>query len=305
MKYVLITGSNGLLGQKLTALLSRLKSYEVLATSRGPNRLAEALPRVAYAPLDITDGAAVQRVCADFKPDYVVNTAAMTNVDQCEGDPDGCERLNVTAVAHLIEACRTHGAFLLHLSTDFIFDGTGGPYRETDAPNPISRYGRSKLDAEKLVEASGLRWAIARTVLVYGIANQMSRSNIVLWVKRSLEEGKPIRVVDDQWRTPTLAEDLAQGCELILQKEAGGIFHLSGAEMMTPYDVAVRTAEYFKLDRGLITRVDATEFTQPARRPPKTGFVLNKAMDLLHYRPHSFPDGLRVLDQQLRALSAG
>ena len=300
---VLITGSNGLLGQKLLPLFSDQQSFQVLATSRGADRSPGALPRVTYAPLDVTQPEAVRRLADTFRPEVVINTAAMTNVDTCEQQPADCHALNVTAVGHLAETCRAHDAFLLHLSTDFVFDGTAGPYRETDPPHPISIYGQSKLDAEQRVQQSGLRWAIARTVLVYGVAAQMSRSNIVLWVKESLEAGRPIRVVDDQWRTPTLAEDLARGCALIVGQKATGLFHLSGREMMTPYDIARRTARFFGLDAGLITRVDGSQFTQPARRPPRTGFVITKAADTLGYQPCSFEEGLRTVGEQLAAMA--
>ncbi|SDM62060.1 dTDP-4-dehydrorhamnose reductase [Catalinimonas alkaloidigena] len=299
MKKVLITGANGLLGQKLVRLLSETGNYHTIATSRGESRLSEALPRVTYQALDITDRTAVLALFDEQQPDYVVNTAAMTNVDQCESDREGCIALNVDAVAYLIEGCQKHNAFLLHLSTDFIFDGEAGPYDETATPNPLSFYGQSKWDAEKLVEASGLRWAIGRTVLVYGLVPQMSRSNIVLWVKKSLEDGKDIHVVDDQWRTPTLAEDLAQGCELILRHDATGIFHLSGDELMTPYELALRTARAFGLNEALIHQTDGSRFTQPAKRPPRTGFILDKAKSQLAYRPHSFEAGLHLLEQQL------
>src|SRR5690606_4718151 len=135
-----------------------------------------------------------------------------------------------------------------------------------------SYYGESKLAAEKLVMESSLHWAIARTVLVYGIVNDMSRSNIILWVKKNLEDKKTINVVDDQWRTPTLAEDLAIGCFLIMEKNATGIFNISGKDMLTPFEMAHQTADFFQLDKSYIKRADSSTFTQPAKRPPKTGF---------------------------------
>ena len=136
-------------------------------------------------------------------------------------------------------------------------------------------------------------------MLVYGVSEDMSRSNIVLWVKKSLEEGKQIQVVNDQWRTPTLAEDLAQACELALKKNATGIFHISGEEMMTPLDIARQTAQFFGLDASLIKPADSSTFTQPARRPPKTGFVITKAKTQLGYQPHSFTQGLALIRDQL------
>ena len=300
MQKILITGTNGLLGQKLVQLLIQQGDYEVIATARGTNRLPHA-EGYAYHSLDVTDRTAVQRLVQELRPDCIVHTAAMTNVDQCESDREACWQLNVDAVQYLIEACQATGAFLLHLSTDFIFDGAAGPYDEEATPNPLSYYGESKLAAEQLLLASTIPWAIARTVLVYGIAHDMSRSNIILWVKKSLEEGKTIKVVDDQWRTPTLAEDLATGCYLIVKHRAGGVFNISGKDLLTPFEMAHQTADYFGLDKSFITRADSSTFTQPAKRPPRTGFVLDKARRVLNYAPHSFAEGISVLAGQIGA----
>jgi dTDP-4-dehydrorhamnose reductase len=300
MQKVLITGTNGLLGQKLVELLIRNGDHEVIATARGANRLPHA-EGYAYHSLDVTDRDAVLRLVGELRPDAVIHTAAMTNVDQCESEREACWKLNVDAVQYLVEACRETGAFLTHLSTDFIFDGADGPYDEEATPNPLSYYGESKLAAERLLLDSPIRWAIARTVLVYGIAHDMSRSNIILWVKKSLEEGKTIKVVDDQWRTPTLAEDLAMGCYLIVKHQAEGIFNISGKDLLTPFEMAHRTAGYFRLDKSFITRADSSTFTQPATRPPRTGFVLDKSRRVLNYAPLSFEEGIAVLAGQIEA----
>ncbi len=295
---ILLTGSNGLLGQKLVELIVSEKKHELIATARGENRLPNK-DHYQYTSLDITDEAAVNEIIGREKPDAIIHTAAMTNVDQCETEKEDCWKLNVEAVRYLIKASETNNCFLVHLSTDFIFDGEAGPYTEEDKPNPISYYGESKLAAEKLLIDSNIKWAIARTVLVYGIAHDMSRSNIILWVKKSLEDSKGINVVDDQWRSPTLAEDLAKGCLLIAEKEATGIYNISGKNLMTPYEMAIQTADYFKLDKSFITKTDGSKFKQTAKRPPKTGFILDKAIKNLGYNPHSFEEGIAILAQQI------
>jgi dTDP-4-dehydrorhamnose reductase len=294
-----VTGANGLLGQKLIELLRQEKWVEVVATARGDNRLPVD-DGYTYLPMDITDETAIESVFSVVRPDTVIHTAAMTNVDQCEAEKEDCWKQNVTAVEYLVKACQTHGSFLLHVSTDFIFDGKEGPYTEEGEPNPISFYGWSKYAAEKVVQSSDLRWAIARTVLVYGIAHDMSRTNIVLWVKKSLEERKEINVVDDQWRSPTLAEDLAIGCARIAGQEAEGIYNISGKDFLTPYEMAIATADYFDLDKSLIRKADSSTFRQPARRPPRTGFVLDKAIHRLGYAPRSFSEGIGILAEQVR-----
>ena len=298
---ILITGANGLLGQKLIELLS-LKGEEVIATARGKNRFPKDNNYV-YQSLDVTDGAAVMAVVSKHQPDVIIHTAAMTNVDECETEKEKCTLLNVTAVQNLIDAASANKAFLLHLSTDFIFDGTFGPLDEEAEANPISFYGETKLQSEKLLEKSDIDWAIARTVLVYGIVHNMSRSNIILWVKNSLENKKDIKVVDDQWRTPTLAEDLAMGCYLIVKNKAKGIYNIAGKEMLTPYDMALKTIAYFNLDASTMTKADSSTFSQVAKRPMKTGLVIDRAREILGYEPHSFDEGIAILAEQLDASS--
>lgn len=304
MKRILITGANGLLGQKLVDLLVKQPNVELVATARGANRLPFS-EGYTYRSMDITNRQEVLDIIGDMRPNVVIHGAAMTDVDKCEIQKDDCWAQNVHAVESIIEACQAVDAFLLHVSTDFIFDGAAGPYDETAEANPISFYGWSKQAGESAVRyarqtGTPLRWAIARTVLVYGIAHDMSRSNIILWVKKSLEDGKNIKVVTDQWRSPTLAEDLAMGCYLIADQEAEGIFNISGKEVLTPYEMAIKTADYFGLDKSLIAQADASTFTQIARRPPRTGFILDKARTVLGYDPHSFEEGIAILAGQLK-----
>lgn len=296
---ILITGSNGLLGQKLVKLVLDKGTDILVATARGANRLPYAEDDYTFDQLDITDQNEVMSVISKHQPDVVIHTAAMTNVDQCETEKEDCWKQNVDAVEYLVEACEANNAFLLHLSTDFIFDGENGPYDEQAEANPISYYGESKLAAETLLNASKVKFAIARTVLVYGIAHDMSRTNIVLWVKKSLEDSKEIKVVDDQLRSPTLAEDLAAGCYLIAEKRAAGIFNISGKDLLTPYEMALKTAKFFNLSTATMERADASTFTQTAKRPPKTGLLIDKAITELGYAPHSFEEGIAVLVEQL------
>lgn len=299
---ILITGSNGLLGQKLVHKLKADEEVDLIATARGQNRL-KAKTGYQYHDLDITIEQQVKQVLGKYNPDVVINTAAMTNVDACEKDKGGCDKLNVDAVRYLVDACREINSHLVHLSTDFIFDGEDGPYREEDEAKPVSYYGESKLKSEKIVQESGVSHSIIRTVLVYGVAEAMSRSNIVLWAKGALENQQRINVVDDQYRTPTLAEDLAEGCILAGKQKAQGVFNISGEGYMSILELVWKVADFWKLDKSLITAVSSNTLSQPAKRPPKTGFVLEKAKSQLGYKPHTFEQGLAVVDQQLAAQS--
>lgn len=302
MKKILLTGSNGLLGQKIVhnILSKRSDQYELLATSKGNNRIS-LQKGYTYQALDISDANQVNTLVERFKPDFIINTAAMTNVDECEVKKELCRVLNVEAVMNLINATRSVGAHLIHLSTDFIFDGENGPYKEDDTPNPLSFYGQSKYDAERLLQESDISWSIVRTIIVYGIGEQMSRSNIVLWAKEALENGKPLTIVNDQFRSPTLAEDLAEGCLLIADQHKEGVYHLSGKDIMSIIELVKRVADYFQLPSSQVSETSSSTLSQAAKRPPKTGFILDKAINDLGYKPHSFEEGLQVLQQQLKA----
>lgn len=289
---VLVTGSNGLLGQELIGLLLQ-KNYEVIATSKGPNRLQpSSTNNFKYQELDITDGLASLKVLTEYRPDIIIHAAAMTQVDQCELNKIDCYNINVTATRFLIEAAKEIGAKFVYVSTDFIFDGLTGPYKEDDEPKPLNYYGSTKLSAETEVIESGLNWSIVRTVLVIGNASG-TRSNIISWVKEKLSKGEKIKVVDDQVRTPTFTEDLAKGILLVLEKNATGIYHISGKDLLTPYQIALKTADHFNLDHTLIEKADVTSFSQPAVRPPRTGFYIDKARKELGYEPLSFEEGLK------------
>jgi dTDP-4-dehydrorhamnose reductase len=297
---ILITGSNGLLGQKLVDLYRGSSTVQLIATARGADRYPNQ-SGYTYASLDITVENEVDVILDSVKPEVVINTAAMTNVDACETEKEACDALNVKAVEYLVKACNRNNVHLVHVSTDFIFDGTHGPLTEEERPSPLSYYGWSKLKGEEIVQSQAKSWAIPRTVLVYGIVSDMSRSNIVLWAKGALESGKSINVVADQFRTPTLAEDLAQGCALIAEQKANGIFNISGKNFMSVYDLVVQVADYWKLDKSLINLSSSEGIKQPAKRPPITGFRLEKAMSVLGYNPKSFQEGLKLVDEQLKS----
>lgn len=298
MKRILITGSNGLLGQKLVYGALQRGNIELIATARGANRLLKQDGYV-YEPMDITDEAAVHAVIRKYRPECVIHTAAMTNVDACESDREGCKAQNVDAVSYIVDACNETGAHLVHVSTDFIFDGENGPYAEDASPNPVSYYGWSKAEAERIVQERSKDWAILRTILVYGVVDNMSRSNVVLWAKSALEKGAPINVVHDQYRMPTLAEDLADGCLLTAEKHAQGIYNICGPDYMSVLELVQRVADFYGYDKSIINPVSSDTLSQPAKRPPRTGFDLSKSRRVLGYNPRSFEKGLALLDTQL------
>jgi dTDP-4-dehydrorhamnose reductase len=292
---VLVTGANGLVGQHLVKLLLSDTAYTIIATGKGGCRLPFKSDRLIYMPLDITDSVTAFNIYLQSGAAIFIHGAAMTQADECEQNKTGCWDVNVTATRFLLEAAKQVQAYTIYISTDFVFDGEKGNYNELDTAEPVNYYGSSKLAAEKAVLESGIQAAIARTCLVYGNVLQGSRSNIINWVKESLEQHKKIKVVSDQFRTPTYVEDLAKGILQLLEKKATGIFHLSGEEMMTPYDMAMATANHLALNTALIEEVNAALFTQPAKRPAKTGFDISKAKEELHYQPRPFTDGIKMM----------
>ena len=291
---ILITGSNGLLGQYLLKILCNNPAYIVYGSGLGHNRCT-ALNNQNYVTLNITNGDAVFNTIATIQPHVIIHTAASTNVDACEAEPIMANNLNVLPLRFLTMACEQYSCKLIHLSTDFIFDGLISPLNENAIPNPLSVYGSTKLQAEKVVIATKINYAILRTSLVYGVVQDMSRSNIILWVKNQLTNNNPIKVVNDQIRCPTYAYDLAMACKLIIDKNATGIFNICGKDALTPYQMALHTAQYYKLNKSLITAVDGTVFTQPAARPKNTHMLITKAQTILGYAPYSFAAGIAAM----------
>lgn len=291
---ILITGSNGLLGQKIVKLcLERKLSF--IATSKGENRNTDC-PQQNYMPLDITNKLEINKVFESFYPTHVIHTAAITNVDYCEDHQEECEDVNVNAVKYLFAASKQYEAHFQLLSTDFVFDGTKGYYSETDEVNPLSVYSRSKADAEKVLLSDAYEnWSVVRTIIVYGEGNNLSRSNIVLWAIDSLKKGNEMTIVDDQFRMPTWADDLAWGCVEIIQRGKTGIFHISGPVLFSIYELVLAIGKHYNLPTDFIKPIKSDTLNQAAQRPPKTGFDLSKARRELDYNPLTLEQTLDLL----------
>tara|TARA_R110002049_G_scaffold25194_1_gene88556 strand:- start:5631 stop:6530 length:900 start_codon:yes stop_codon:yes gene_type:complete len=298
MNKVIITGSNGLLGQSLVNLLLKDKSkYKIFGFSKGNNRSGRN--DFEYVSIDITNKVLLKDKISEIKPNFIINTAAMTNVDACENNKLACDTLNIDVVKTLTEISQEFNTHVIHLSTDFIFDGEKGNYKETDTPNPLSYYGLSKLKSEEVLLNSNINYTILRTILVYGKVYDMSRSNIVLWVKEMLESGKEITIVDDQFRAPTYVEELAMACKISMDKKALGIFNISSKEVLSVFEIAKQIAEVFKLDKSLIKPISTSTLNQTAPRPSKTGFDLTKTNKILGFYPKSFKEELQNFKETL------
>lgn len=288
---ILITGANGLLGQKIVGQLIK-RNTSFLATSNGTNRNPDC-PDANYQTMDICNAEEVAAVVQVYQPTHVIHTAAMTNVDACELNPEACQAVNVEGTRNVMNAAHVVGAHFQLLSTDFVFDGKKGNYSEEDEVGPLSVYAQSKVDAERLLlENTAHNYSIVRTIIVYGTAHNLSRSNLFLWAKEALPKGEQMNVVDDQFRAPTWADDLAWGCIRICELNETGIYHLSGPETYSIFEIVQKVANYYGYDTDSLNRIASVTLNQPAKRPPKTGFDLSKAKNKLNYHPKTIEETL-------------
>lgn len=288
MKKILITGANGFLGQHLTCYLKNA-GYQVIATGKGPNRILKC-NGIVYEEAELTNKNAVEQMLLKFSPDVIIHTAALSKPDECENDKNRCLDVNVEATRYLLDAAKGH---FIYISTDFIF-GENGPHAEDAETGPLNFYGESKLLAEKLVTQSGKKYSVVRPVFIYGPAGQGMRPSFLHWVKNNLDQKKQIKVVSDQSRTPTFVEDICKGIETIITKEATGVFNLAGKDILSPYDMAVKTAQVLQLDSSLIEKVTAETFPEPVKRAKRSGLKIEKAERELGYEPVSFEEGVRL-----------
>ena len=291
---IVITGSNGLLGQKIVKQCLK-HGIDFVATSKGENRNNNC-PESRFRSLDICDKEAVFQCLNSAKPTHVIHTAAMTNVDQCELNPSECKEINVKATQNLWSVSSDLGIHFQLLSTDFVFDGSKGNYSENDSPNPLSIYAQSKVDAEKLLlDSKNSNWSIVRTIIVYGQGENLSRTNIICWAKETLDKQQPMKIIDDQFRAPTWADDLAWACIRICELNKNGIYHISGPETMSVYEIVTRVAKFYGLETNVIEKTDSSTLNQPAKRPPRTGFDLTKAKIALGYSPKTLEETLALI----------
>lgn len=294
---LLITGGTGLLGSDLMKQLP--DSYEGIGWARRPP--ASADPRLRLESVDITDEQAVQEGLRRLKPDFVVHTAALSDVDACETDPGKAFAVNAKATQHLARCCHEIGASLIAVSTDYVFDGgSARPYRETDPPHPINQYGQTKLAGERAV----LSWA--SNVLVIRVSGLFgsSRPNFVLGVARSLRSGKPVQVVTNQAHSPTYTVDLSAGIIRLVekwQKEAGTFFarlgsgrllHMANAGCASRLEVARRIAEQLKAPESLIEPTTWKKLGRPAQRPANSSLDTGCLREVLGIPLRSWKEAL-------------
>jgi dTDP-4-dehydrorhamnose reductase len=291
MQKVLITGANGFVGSYLIKQMIN-GEYEIIATGKGENRLPFRGNNFTYLPMDFTDKEHVNEVFHSYKPDIVVHSGALSKPDECELNQEQAYKVNVEGTQTLLTASEKLKSFFIFLSTDFVLRGDKEVYTENDEGDPVNYYGHTKLLAEQAVRNFPFSWSIVRTVLVYG-KPFLNRQNLLTMVAEGLRSGKQLKIFADQTRTPTYVEDLAEGIIQIIKRKKTGVFHLSGKDIRSPYEIALEVADYLGLDQSLVTKVSEADFIQPARRPSRTVFDLTKARNELDYNPISFHEGMK------------
>ncbi len=295
-KKILVTGANGLLGQKATEIFRNESAHELILTDLHDNAFDSK--GFDYFPMDITKKEEVKDAVKKYLPDIIINTAAYTNVDGCETDREMSWKVNVDSVKHFIIASRVNSSKIIHISTDYVFDGKSGNYSESSKPNPLSYYGKSKLASENALITSGINFAIVRTMIIYGTGKNL-RPNFAVWLINMLSEKNQVTIVDDQFGMPTMVDDLGWSLVKMVDLNKSGLYHICGGEYLSRYEFAIKLAEAFELNENLIKPIKTSDLNQSALRPMNSSFILLKAETDLDLKTLDVTDGLSLLKVQL------
>ena len=299
---LLVIGGSGLLGYKVAKMASN--EHETFLTYNYRSIQVEGCTALK---LDKCDRKAVFELLEKIKPDVVIDTAALHNVDYCETHPEEAWKVNVEGTRNVAEACKKVGAKIIFISTDYVFDGTKGYYTEEDTPNPLSYYAKTKLEAEKTIQSLDVNYIIARPSVIYGwnpneVSGLKSSSgksvNFVVWALQKLEKGEEIKAVTDQYSSPTLADNLAEALLVMASSEKQGIYHTAGKDCVNRYEFTLKIAEVFGLDKSLIKPVTSEIFKQVAKRPKKCCLDVSKAEKDFGIRFLTVEEGLKLMKNQ-------
>jgi len=287
-KKVLITGSSGQLGR---SVYYQLKSkYDLIQTDIiNPNNLQN------FEFLDISNKDQINSIISKYNPDIIVNLAAYTDVDGCELNPQKAEILNTKSIEYILE---TFDMKFIQISTDYVFDGKSGPYSEEDKTNPISIYGNTKLEAEKIIKRQSSNWCILRTNVLFDYYKG-TEASFIKWVIDSLRNNKKINIVDDQWNNPTWTKNLSEVIELVIKNDTSGIYHYGGEDYLNRYDFALMIAEIFNLEKDLISPISTESLNQPASRPLNGGLKTERIEEKLKIKCHKLIDTLNQIKSRM------
>lgn len=292
---LLITGASGLLGQK-TVHLALQKNHEVYSMYKeNPTNLGKAIK------LDLTNVGKILKVITRLRPEAIIHTAAYTNVDGCEINKDIAWNVNAEATKQIAIASTNINAHLAYVSTDYVFDGEKGLYSEEDKPSPIDHYGYTKLEGEEFTKEHSQEWCITRTSVIYGLG-QTQKLNFATWIINNLNKGKEVRIVTDQFVSPTLNTNLAEMLLEIVERRITGIFHTAGATRTSRHEFARKLAQIFDLDSNLIKPIKMNDLLWKAKRPKDSSLNVSKASALLNARPLKLNEALtRMKKESIKA----
>lgn len=290
---LLITGASGLLGLRLCGLAAR-KSYELysLYNQHEPNH---GIP----IKIDISNKDTVEKIFEKTKPEAVVHAAALTDVDKCELEKERAWKVNVEGTRNIVESCKRHQVFLAYISTDYVFDGEKGMYRECDEPNPINYYGLTKLKGEECVNSLLKDYCIIRASVLYGSNPATGKINFALWLLQKLKNNEKVTIVIDQWNSPTLNTNLASMILEIIERKIKGVHHLAGATRISRYGFSILIAKTFNLDTSLIIPSSSKEIPWIAKRPKDSSLNVEKAQQTLKNKPLKIGQALRKMKKEI------
>lgn len=285
---ILVTGGSGLFGRAFVDIVRTKTSHDI-----HPTYNENPVGREATF-LNITDKEIVEEVIKKLQPDVVVHAAAFTNVDRCEIEKEKAYDVNVVGTKNVAETSNEISAKMIYISTDYVFDGTKGFYKEGDETNPISYYGLTKLEGEKIVQKICDDFAIARTSVIYG----SNKKNFVTWIMGELEKKRQVKIVADQWVSPTLNLDLAEQVLALIEKDRKGIFHTAGGERINRYDFSLKIAEVFDFDKNLIIPTEMEKMKWIAKRPRDSSLNISKISGIK--KPYKVEKSLRLLKKEIQ-----
>lgn len=275
-----ITGGSGLLGQRLATVAN---NNDELVLSHNSN------PTENTVKCDITNEEEVEKIILKNEPDVIIHCAAMTNVDLCEDKIDKAYKINGDGSGNMAKAAEKIGAEIIYVSTDFVFDGEKGYYKEDDITNPLGIYAKSKYEGELQVQKYSTNWAIARVSVLYG---WHERQNFTTWVIDQLRNNNSINIVTDQINSPTLADNAAEAIFKIAKQEKKGIFHTAGNDVISRYNFTKKIAEEFNLDKDLIHPITSKQFIQKAPRPKNSSLNVEKVKKELNMQMETCSESL-------------
>lgn len=293
---ILVTGANGLVGMRLCRILAD-RGAQVVGAGRGPARFEHK--GVQYMTVDLAAPEQVRAMLAEHTPEVIVNTASMTEVDRCEKAPDEAHLANAALPAQLATLSRAVEAHLLHVSTDYVFDGASGPYGVDDVPNPRGVYAVTKHQGEEAVKQQGGSWAIARTAVVFGWP-AAGRNNFGAWLVSSFAEKKGVKLFTDQFVSPSLALNVAAMLAELAERKLTGIWHTSGATVIDRVSFGKKLCAVFGFDEALISPTTLAELNLASPRPPRSGLKIEKTAAALAARPLLLDEALQQFHAEYR-----